>query len=76
MPDWKLGRKYNYVTTAAEIRPGKVDTLFLITHFFNLDVGGQSLFIIGTCGVRYNYTHALRTCIVLAPQQCISRDQN
>ncbi len=28
------------------IRPGKVDSLFLISHFLNLTAGGRSLFII------------------------------
>ena len=32
--------------TYAYIRPGKVDLLFPISHFINVDVGGQSLFII------------------------------
>ena len=28
------------------IRPGKVDSLFPISHFLNFDAGGRSLFII------------------------------
>ena len=31
---------------AAILRPGKVDSLFPISHFLNFDAGGWSLFII------------------------------
>ena len=50
------------------LRPGKVDLLFLITYFFNLDAGGRSLFA--------RVAHATIThCAyvrALLPQQCIT----
>ena len=30
----------------SKLRPGKVDSLFPISHFLNFDAGGRSLFII------------------------------
>ena len=33
-------------SVVASVRPGKVDSLFPISHFLNFDAGGRSLFII------------------------------
>ena len=51
---------------ASCFRLGKVYSSFLITHFFNLDTGGQSLFIIGMSGMHYNYAHAYTVYVSLS----------
>ena len=36
----------HYNRDMAAVKPGKVDSLFPISHFLNFDAGGWSLFII------------------------------
>ena len=51
------------------LRPDKVDLLFLITYFFNLDVGGRAgghYSFICTSGACYNYALCIRTRIIAA----------